>query len=372
MRENISVVIPVKGRLNYLKKLLESLNVANLNEVNEIEINVIDSSTTEEEQNQIRDLCHNMHSNYYFIEGGISKARNHGISVSTHSIILFTDSDCQVESNIFIEHLKCYDDDKVGGCIGITQFIGKRTRLWKIIEQMSFLSPFQWAEKKEKVSWGPCSNISYKKECLEEVKGFNSIISPKEAGEDVDIGYRITKLGYNIVCNSEAIVYHTRETWSKFTEFIEKTYRFGKGEYYLMKKHPEKTFVDVPKNFFIFIILSILFLIKAFINWNFLLLIIPFSWLLGILFLQSIIALKIKSVKGKWKDIGYLYSSLLFELIFEIGTIYHCIRNGSIKLLIRRFYYTRDQLFGRWYWGLIRMWSFIISLFILLVILLLI
>jgi len=366
--KGISVIVPVKGRVTYLEKLLESIVEAKNYTSNPIEIIVVDDSSKETKL-EVEALCKKFQAEYHYLQKGVSEKRNYGIKIAKFSIILFADSDCEVERDVFNEHLKCYNSEEVGGCTGFTEFVGKKTRLWNIIEKMSFLYPFQWAKLKSYVSWAPCTNISFRKDVIEKVDGFRSMLPPKEAGEDVDLGYRITSLGYKICCNANAKVYHTRETWANLSQFIERTFRFGKGEYYLMKNHSENTFLDIPKDPLIFIILVIFFICKAMINNTLLYAIIPFVWLPVVILLQSILALKYHLIRGKWRDIGYIYTSLLFEVLFELGTIIECIKKRDLKFLFRKFIYIEDQLFSRWYWGVIKMWSFIISLFALLILL---
>jgi glycosyltransferase involved in cell wall biosynthesis len=367
----ISVIIPVKGRANYLEKLLKSIAEAKKCTSDSVEVIVVDNSN-KETRLEIESLCRKFQVDYYHLKKGVSEVRNYGIKIAKSPIILFVDSDCKVEHDIFNEHLKCYSSGEIGGCAGLTEFVGEKTWLWNVIERMPFLQPFQWAKRKSYVPWAPCTNISFRKDVLEKVKGFRSILPPKESGEDVDLGYRITSLGYKICCNANAKVYHTRETWIKLSQFIERTFRFGRGEYYLMRKHPENTFLDIPKNSLMFIILVMLFAYKALINNILLYAITPFIWLPVVILIQSTFALKYCLIKGNWRDIGYIYVSLLFELLFELGTIIECIKKGGLKFLFRRFIYTEDQLFGRWHWGVIKMWSFVVSLFALFLLLLII
>lgn len=365
---SISVIIPVRGRVNYLEKLLKSITRAKKCTSDSIELIVVDSSD-KKIRLEIEALCKKFQANYHYLQKGVSEARNYGISIAKFSIILFVDSDCEVDCNIFNEHLKCYNNEEIGGCLGLTEFVGKKRWLWKVIQKMPFLQPFKWAKWKDYVPWGPCTNISFRRDILKKVNGFASMLPPKESGEDVDMGYRITALEYKICCNANAKVSHTRETWAKLSQFIERTFRFGRGEYYLMKKHPENTFLDAPKNSLLFIILLILFTYQALIN-NILLLTIPFIWLLAVILAQSILALKCRLIGSNWKDIGYVYVSLLFDFLFELGTIIECARKGDLKFLPHRYIYIEDQLLGRWHWGVIKMWSFIISLLCLFILLL--
>jgi len=367
----ISVIIPVKGRIAYLEKLLESIAEARNYTSNPIEIIVVDDSSKETKP-EVEALCKKFQAEYHYLQKGASEKRNYGIKIAKFSVIFFTDSDCEVEHDVFNEHLRCYNSEEIGGCAGLTEFVGKKTWLWNVIEKMPFLYPFQWAKLKSYVPWAPCTNISFRKDVIQRVNGFRSMLLPKESGEDVDLGYRITSLGYKICCNPNAKVYHTLETWGNLSQFIERTFRFGKGEHYLMKNHPENTFFDVPKVPLIFLILVILFTYKAVINNSLLHVIIPFVWLPLVILLQSILALKYRIIKGNGRHIIYIYAFLLFEAIFELSTIIECVKKRELKFIFRKFIYIEDQLFSRWHWGVIKMWSIIISFFILFVLLLII
>ncbi|MCL0095333.1 glycosyltransferase [Dehalococcoidia bacterium] len=368
MLKGISVIIPAKGRVNYLEKLLEGLVEAKQYTSIPVEIIIVDDSH-KEIQSGIKSLCEKFQAGYYYLEGSISEKRNHGTKIAKSSVVLFVDSDCEVHYNLLNEHLRCYNNEEIAGCLGITEFVGKKTWVWSVIEKMPFLRPFQWAETKDYVPWGPCTNISFRKEVIEKTNGFKSVLPPKEGGEDVDLGYRITISGYKICCNSNAKAFHTRETWAKWIQLIERTFRYGRAEYYLMKGHPKNIFLDVPKNTLIFFILMMLSIYKAPINNTLLPVIIPFLWLIITIFIQSSFALKYHLIKGNWKDIVPLFFALVLEWLFEMGTLIECIKKGDLKFLPYRFIYIEDQLLGRWYWGIVKVWGLIISLFILFTIL---
>lgn len=365
----LSIVVPVKGRSYYLEMLLKSIEEAKKSTLYPIETIVVDSSEKETKL-AIESLCNRFQARYYYWQGGVSEARNYGTKNAKFSTLFFIDSDCEVECNLFNEHIKCYTDKQIGGCVGLTEFRGKKTWLWTIIEKMPFLQPFRWAQWKSHVSWGPCTNISFRKEVLEKANGFESIMGNKEGGEDVDIGYRINSLGYKILCNPNAKVYHARETWIKLPQFIERTFRFGRAEYHLMKKHPENIFLDVPKNSLVFFFLLILSIFRVIINSSLLYIAIPFIWLFIAIFTQSLLSLKRRLIKGNWKDIAPICFAMLFDLVFEFGTVIEYVRKRDLKLLPYKFIYTEDQRLSRWHWGVIKIWSLIASLLALFVVVL--
>jgi len=366
----VSIVVPVKGRIYYLERLLNSIEEAKKSTCYPTEVIVVDSSEKETKL-AIESLCKRFQARYYYLQGGVSEARNYGTKIARLSIVLFIDSDCEVECNVFNEHIKCYKDKQIGGCIGLTEFRGKKNWLWSIIEKMPFLQPFRWARWKNYASWGPCTNISFRKEVLEKVNGFESIMGNKEGGEDVDIGYRINSLGYKFICNSNAKVYHTRETWAKLPQFIERTFRFGRAEYHLMKRHPENIFLDVPKNSLVFFFLLLLSIYNIIIKGSLLYVMIPFIWILVAIFIQSLLSLKRGLVKGDWKDLASIYFAMMFDSLFEFGTAVECVKKGDLKLLFYRFVYTDEQLLSRWHFGVIRIWVLFASLLILFIVLLL-
>ena len=361
----ISVVIPVRERSDYLEKLLKSIAEAKKCTSPPTEVIIIDNSEEKETRLEIRLLCKRSRTSYYYLQGGVSEARNYGIKMANFPIVLFVDSDCEVESSIFNEHLKCYNSKEIAGCLGLTEFVGKKTWFWNVIEKMPFFQPFQWARWKRYVSWGPCANISFRRDVLEKVNGFASMLPPKESGEDVELGYCITTFGYKIRCNANAKVYHTRKTWTKLSQFFERTFRFGRGEYYLMIKHAENTFLDVPKNSLLFFSLLVLFTYKALNSNTLLSIVIPFLWLLVTIFIQSLFNLKFHLIEGKWREVHFIYFASLFDFFFELSTVIEGIRKRDLKFLLYKYIYTEEQLFSRWYWGIIKMWSIVISLFFL-------
>ena len=104
----ISVVIPIKGRSSYLERLLKSVAEAKRYTSDLTEVIVVDNSD-KETRLEIEALCKKFQASYYYLQKGVSEARNYGIKIAKFPIILFIDSDCEVECNIFNEHLKCYN-----------------------------------------------------------------------------------------------------------------------------------------------------------------------------------------------------------------------------------------------------------------------
>ncbi len=56
-------------------------------------------------------------------------------------------------------------------------------------------------------------------------------------GEDTELGVRINEAGYKIKMNPNAIVFHTRETWSRLGALFKKAFRWGRADFHILKKH---------------------------------------------------------------------------------------------------------------------------------------
>jgi glycosyltransferase involved in cell wall biosynthesis len=121
MKQGISVVVPTKGRIEYLEQLFISLQVAKTRITGSVQIIIVDDSP-EKEGNLIRTLCENHGVEYYYYHGSVSDKRNFGVSQADFPLILFIDSDCWVHPDVLEEHLKSYTDANIGGCLGITEF----------------------------------------------------------------------------------------------------------------------------------------------------------------------------------------------------------------------------------------------------------
>ncbi len=135
---------------------------------------------------------------------GPAYARNLGWKNSKGDIICFTDSDCIPDKYWLEKLLANYKSADIAGVGGTYNIANKESLLVNLIHeeiiQRHFTMPLY-------VDYLGSFNVSYRKNVLEEVGGFNE--SYKTAsGEDNDLSYRIRKKGYKLVFAKEAIVAH--------------------------------------------------------------------------------------------------------------------------------------------------------------------
>ena len=216
---NFSVVIPTWNRSELVDALLESLYKDRMNYMQgKTEVLVVDSSKDEERTN-IMSSCEKYDAIYVEGEDSVRKKRNKGIRLSKYEYILFIDSDVTVEEGIFNEYVEAYKNPykvKLGGVLGYTEFVGKKSFWWKMLERTSLVNSFSFARNYPFHSWTIGNNVSFKKTVLEEIGMFEENFPFKLGGDDLDMTYRVTKAGYMIGSAPNAVTYHSRKTWNNY------------------------------------------------------------------------------------------------------------------------------------------------------------
>jgi glycosyltransferase involved in cell wall biosynthesis len=364
--KGISIVILTHNRIKYVEQLFSSLYKELKSFSSPAEVIIVDDSDSDR-RTLISKMCEVYKYKFYFFSGSISAKRNFGIQRCSYDVILFIDSDCEVVSGLLYEHISGYTQDNIGGILGLTNFIGKENWFWRAIEKTTFHIAFSFAKRMDYALWGPCTNISFRKDVIEKVGGFKTKYPFDFSGEDVDIGLRINELGYKIKCNSNAIVNHSRETWSNFGKFCRKIFRWGRTDFHILKEHPYLSNIEFPK----FTTISLLLFVSSMVS-----MLTGFGWrvaeLLAIwLLFVPIIEAFLKSYKSKFAD--FLPNCLSFGLIsiFELGAMLESLKNGSFSMLYKKIVYGKGQLIFEWDSKVVQNWSYVLALIIFLFALLL-
>lgn len=227
----VSVIIPTYNNKDVLKKTLESL-CRQLYPKDKYEIIIIDDGSTDDtkkiiEEHQIKCNCD---LEYFFQQNkGPSSARNFGISKARGSIIAFIDSDC-IATNTWVEEItKGYDNDRVAGVGGMTKAMPTNS---KISQYCAYIKMNEMPKiNKNGIVYLITGNASFRKDCLEEVKGFDERYA-FPGGEDPDLCYRLRQKGYMFQFNRNAVVYNPHKKSLK--DLIRTYFNYGKGESFLM------------------------------------------------------------------------------------------------------------------------------------------
>ncbi|MCK4926388.1 glycosyltransferase [Candidatus Aerophobetes bacterium] len=225
-----SIVIPTYNRKSILEKCLEAL--FNQNYPNDkYEIVLINDGSTDETDKMVASLDPPCRLRYVRNNKrlGVPKSRNRGIRLARGKYIICVDSDIIVVPEFAQEHLKyhrLYGDGIVNG-------------------ELIYISSLEQVGKKRKGVWDisfssfNTANVSVTKKHIDKVGGFDVDLLPY-GWQDVELGYRLKKIGLKSRKNPEALGYHFRK-WADTSnlDFLkEKELMRGMSGALYFKKHP--------------------------------------------------------------------------------------------------------------------------------------
>jgi len=225
-----SIIIPSYNRKKILQKCLEAL----FNQTypkDKYEIILVDDGSTDGTDKMVFSLKPSCRLRYIKNEKRIGqpRSRNIGIDLAQGEYIIFVDSDIIVVPEFVEEHIryhKIYKNSIVNG-------------------QLIYISSLDEVGKKRKSIWDisfssfNTANVSVKKEHLDKVGRFDMDLLPY-GWQDVELGYRLRKMGLKSRKNKRAVGYHYRK-WADVENISflkEKEFMRGMSGAIYYKKHP--------------------------------------------------------------------------------------------------------------------------------------
>lgn len=340
---DFSIVIPTWNRSELVEVLLKSLyDERERYTSGRTEVLIVDSST-DNEKDSIISSCKKYDAIYVEGDDSVRKKRNKGIRLSKYDYILFIDSDVVVEKGLLDEYVEAYKNPykvKLGGVLGYTEFVGKRTFWWKMLERTSLVNSFSFARDYPFHSWTIGNNVSFKKSVLEEIGMFEENFPFKLGGDDLDMTYRVTKAGYMIGSAPNAVTYHSRKTWNNYKAVHDRAKRWGTMENYIVERHPELYKRIIPKNYlielFVLLALSVLSIITQ--NW------VPFLAGAAWIVLNWIIDYGMDIKKRGFCSPIYFYGAQLIQMQYEIYRVIGSFKKKSVGALYKGIIFNRFQI----------------------------
>ncbi|HUS60096.1 MAG TPA: glycosyltransferase [Nevskiaceae bacterium] len=208
----VSVVIPTYNRG---KPLCDTLNSLFVQDYKNYEIIVVDQSTKKflEKEKFLKEnrkkLC------YFFLRPpSTPKAKNFGIQQAKGGIILFCDDDILAKKDLISKHVVNFSDSLVGGVCGRVVTVGQKVKpkfkgVGKIAPWGSVAGGFSSKIRQEIDNVIGC-NVSWRKEILEKINGFDEDFIGNALREESDLALRIRKQGWKIVFDPKAELTHVR------------------------------------------------------------------------------------------------------------------------------------------------------------------
>jgi GT2 family glycosyltransferase len=212
-----SVVVPAYSRSDLTSAAIDALMVQDI-PPSAFEIVVVDNASAD--GGRTRGLLRKRarHSRVRFIAASLSRndgpaaARNLGIALSAGKFVAFTDNDC-VPTRGWLRSMLM----RMNGHVGVAQ--GKTTAAPG--QPQPLFNHF--IETKELDGSYSTSNVCYRRDALEAAGGFDPSC---EYWEDVDLGWRVMRQGWDAVFVPEALVHHQviRVSW---LDWLMQASRFG-------------------------------------------------------------------------------------------------------------------------------------------------
>lgn len=340
---DFSIVIPTWNRSELVEALLKSLyDERGRYKSGRTEVLILDSSTANE-KDSIVSSCDKYDAIYVEGDDSVRKKRNKGIRLSNYDYILFIDSDVVVEKGLLDEYVEAYKNPykvKLGGVLGYTEFVGKRTFWWKMLERTSLVNSFSFARDYPFHSWTIGNNVSFKKSVLEEIGMFEENFPFKLGGDDLDMTYRVTKAGYMIGSAPNAVTYHSRKTWNNYKAVHDRAKRWGTMENFIVGRHPELYKKVIPKNYILEIIVLLFMGVLSLISKNWLPLMIAVSWIVMNWIIDYVIDVKRKGFCSPL----YYFGAQIIQSQYEFYRVVGSLKKGSLGALYKGMVFNRLQI----------------------------
>ena len=226
----VSVVVACYNGERTLQACLESLQRLNYPDY---EVILVDDGSTDGTPQIARQhpnvRCIRHPDNY-----GLSAARNSGIAAAQGEIIAFTDADCRVDED-WLYYL--------AGELLKGEFAGMGGPNLPPPEDSSVAAavmvspggPAHVMVSDRQAEHIPGCNMAFFKWALSNIGGFDPIF--RQAGDDVDLCWRLQQAGCKLGFSPAAFVWHCRR--STVAEYLEQQQGYGEAEALLVRKHPE-------------------------------------------------------------------------------------------------------------------------------------
>lgn len=230
----VSVVVCTRNRgalvVNAIRSILASVNVS-------LDVIVVDQSDADDTQRAVAGLGHDARVRYHRTDTvGASRARNLGLGLARHPIVLFADDDVTVPTtwaDILSRTLEKVDDAAVCFCAvvpgphdGALGFVpGHRVDRYVIVRSL-------WAKS---IARGIGAGMGVRRDAVLEVGGFDEQLgpgAPMRSAEDRDIAVRALVRGWSVCQTPETfVVHHGFRTWREGRDLARRDW-YGIGAAY--------------------------------------------------------------------------------------------------------------------------------------------
>ena len=226
----ISVVVAAYNAARTLKTCLDSLGRIDYPDYEVILVDDGSEDATGGIASQYRWLHYLRHEQNL----GLSAARNTGIAAASGEIIAFTDADCRADED-WLYYLA--GDLLAGGDAGVggPNLLPPDDSVVAAAVMASPGGPAHVMLTDRLAEHIPGCNMAFYKQALLDIGGFDARF--RQAGDDVDVCWRLQRAGRKIRFSPGGFVWHYRR--SRIIDYFRQQYGYGQAEADLVRKHPE-------------------------------------------------------------------------------------------------------------------------------------
>lgn len=191
---------------------------------------------------------------------GPAVARNNGASQANSDILIFTDSDCELDSH-FIDKITTpmKQNPEIIGVQG--SYITRQKEFMARFAQVEIETRYKKMAVRRYIDFIGTYAAAYRKDVFDNYGGFDTGFT-LASGEDTEFSYKLHRNGFKMVFEPQAYVYHHHP--STLLRYLKTKFFRGYWRVRLYKKHPEKTISDsyTPQSLKLQVLLIPLFLIS--------------------------------------------------------------------------------------------------------------
>jgi len=245
----VSVILPTYRREGLLCQTIADILKQ---DYPDFELLVLDQSPVHEPQTKrFLDSVVDEISYYHLSQPGVVAACNEGVRNASGEILLFIDDDISIPDNKLLErHVRNYEDSMIGGVAG--KILDAQTLEENRYNPHSndwtwgyFATTWNHNHRTEVVT-APGANMSFRRQLLLELGGFDENFSGNAFRFETDVCYRLKKLGYKTIFDPHVVVLHHYNSpggndnvnlFGRSTESHRWYYHFFKNNFYFFLKN---------------------------------------------------------------------------------------------------------------------------------------
>lgn len=251
-----SIVIPTYNRPERLKTCLES--IANLNfPVEQFEVVIVDDGSAKPLDDLINSFNHKLSIQLIRQNNaGPATARNTGASQAKGKYLVFTDDDCQVDSNWLQAFDKGFNKNSHALLGGYT-INALSNNLYSEASQLlvDYLYHYYNTDSQQ-ASFFTSNNFALSKQVFSEIGGFDTSF-PLAAGEDRELCDRWLSHAYPMQYLPEAIIHHSHQL--SLRKFWQQHFNYGCGAFYFHQVRSQRKQESIKVEPFTFYIQLLLY-----------------------------------------------------------------------------------------------------------------